>query len=313
MLTKELLTANAALSGLTEEQISAITTLSQNDENSVIGSRIGEIYRQLDDTIAKSTGIARNGDEKTYLYLERAAKLMAEKAKGADALTKQVAELTKEKQALEKAIADGASDEETKKALSKAQKDLANVTKEYTKLQSDMTKIKEAHASEMLNMSIDNELNMAKGSLKFKQEFPKSVTDVIMSQAVAKVKGMNPAFIDNGKGGKVLAFMGEDGTPLRNSENQLNPYTAEELLRKELKDMGVLAEQRVQQGAGGKGGQPTNKTTTMDISGAKTRVEAVDIITNNLLQQGMVVGSKQFDEAMHAAYVDNNVKNLPER
>lgn len=313
MLTKELLIANAALSDLTEEQINAITTLSQNDENSVIGSRIGEIYRQLDDTIAKSTGIARNGDEKTYLYLERAAKQMAEKAKGADALTKQVDELTKEKQALEKAIADGASDEETKKALSKAQKDLANVTKEYTKLQSDMTKIKEAHASEMLNMSIDNELNMAKGSIKFKQEFPQSVTDVIMSQAVAKVKGMNPAFIDNGKGGKVLAFMGDDGTPLRNSENQLNPYTAEELLRKELKDMGVLAEQRVQQGAGGKGGQSIEKTTTMDISGAKTRVEAVDIITNNLLQQGMVVGSKQFDEAMHAAYVGNNVKNLPER
>ena len=52
-LTKELLTANAVLTGLTDEQITAITTLSQNDENSVIGSRIGEIYRQMDETIAK--------------------------------------------------------------------------------------------------------------------------------------------------------------------------------------------------------------------------------------------------------------------
>ena len=36
-LTREILVANAALSGLTDEQINAITTLSQNDENSVIG------------------------------------------------------------------------------------------------------------------------------------------------------------------------------------------------------------------------------------------------------------------------------------
>ena len=34
MLTREILVANAALSGLSDEQITAITTLSQNDENS---------------------------------------------------------------------------------------------------------------------------------------------------------------------------------------------------------------------------------------------------------------------------------------
>ena len=32
MLTREILIANAALSGLTDEQIAAITTLSANDE-----------------------------------------------------------------------------------------------------------------------------------------------------------------------------------------------------------------------------------------------------------------------------------------
>lgn len=36
MLTREILAANAQLSGLTEEQIKAIITLSENDENSVI-------------------------------------------------------------------------------------------------------------------------------------------------------------------------------------------------------------------------------------------------------------------------------------
>ena len=48
MLTREILVANAALSGLSDEQITAITTLSQNDENSVIAKKTGEIYGDLD-------------------------------------------------------------------------------------------------------------------------------------------------------------------------------------------------------------------------------------------------------------------------
>ena len=44
MLTKETLIANEALAGLTDEQITAITTLSQNDENTVIGQKFGEVY-----------------------------------------------------------------------------------------------------------------------------------------------------------------------------------------------------------------------------------------------------------------------------
>lgn len=38
-LTSEVLRANAALAGLTDEQIAAITTLSANDENSVIAKK----------------------------------------------------------------------------------------------------------------------------------------------------------------------------------------------------------------------------------------------------------------------------------
>ena len=48
MLTREILVANAALAGLTDEQIAAITTLSANDENSVIAKKTGEIYGGLD-------------------------------------------------------------------------------------------------------------------------------------------------------------------------------------------------------------------------------------------------------------------------
>lgn len=42
MLTREILVANAALAGLTDEQLTAITTLSVNDENSVIAKKPGK-------------------------------------------------------------------------------------------------------------------------------------------------------------------------------------------------------------------------------------------------------------------------------
>lgn len=93
MLTREIIAANAALAGLTEEQINTIVTLSQNDENAVIGARIGEIYRQMDTTIAEATGVARNGDEKTYLYLARATKTLKEQADSVTGLNAKITEL----------------------------------------------------------------------------------------------------------------------------------------------------------------------------------------------------------------------------
>lgn len=314
-LTREILTANAVLSGLTDEQINAITTLSQNDENTVIGQRIGEIYRQMDATIATATGIQRNGDEKTYNYLERATAELAEKAKGVDGLNRQITDLTKEKTRLEKVIADGAGDAETRKALEQTRKDLAAVTKQFTELKTEYDSAKQQHATELFNVKIDQEIGVATAAIKFKDGFPSSVTGVLLNQAIEKVKGMNPEYIDDGKGGKVLAFKDENGAIMRNPENQLNPYTANDLITKELKGMGVLHEGRQQTGGGTQqpGGGNGGSGGTIDISGARTRVEAYDAIAASLMAQGLINGSAEFDKAMSQAWKDNNVASLPEK
>jgi hypothetical protein len=311
MLTQEIIKQQSALASLTDEQVNAIVTLSQNDESAVIGQRIGELYRQLDATIARETGIERNGDEKTYLYLERAAKALAERAKDADGLTKQVETLTKEKSKLEKAIAEGTGGEEAKKALAQAQKDLAAVTKQFTELKADYDNVKAQHEKELFGIKVENEINAATAGLKFKSDFPASVTSVILSQAIQKVKGMNPEFIDDGKGGKTLAFKDETGAVKRNPENQLNPYTAGELLTKELKEMGVLDEGRKVTGTGTKPPTGAMGSTSVDVSGARTRSEANEIITQQLMQQGLVNGSEAFQAALNQAWKDNNIAALP--
>ena len=59
-LTIDVLRANAALAGLTDEQLTAITTLSVNDENSVIAKKTGEIYGGLDADIYRQERNRKN-------------------------------------------------------------------------------------------------------------------------------------------------------------------------------------------------------------------------------------------------------------
>lgn len=314
MLTKEIIIATAALSGLTDEQIDAITTLSQNDENSVIARKTGEIYGALDTDIFEVSGVAKNGTEKTYDYAKRVLGEMKTKVANIDAMQKQISILTKEKAFLEKAIADGTGDAETAKALKQAKADLANITSQYNDLNDKYQKAQTNHDNELFGIRVENALQTAAAGIKFKAELPESVTGIIMRQAMDKIKCMTPEYIDDGKGGKIIAFKGEDGAILRNPNNQLNPYTPGELLAKELDTMDVIDKGRHGAG-GGTRAQLPGKTSGagIDVSGAKSRVEATDIISKALMAQGMTVGSDDYDRAMTQAWKDNNISALPEQ
>lgn len=313
MITIEMLNTQQELVGLTDAQKQAIALLSKNDEEVVIGNRFREVYNQLDATIAKETGIARNGDEKTYLYLERASRMLAEKANSVSGLNAKIQELTNEKNRLQKAIDEGTQDENLKKQLSQAQKDLANVTEKFNTLKADYDKAKSDHATELLNIRIDNEITSATAGIKFKADLPETATKVLLQQAIEKVKGLKHEYIDDGKGGKTLQFKNADDSVMRNAENSLLPYTAGELVTRELKAMGVLDEGRQQQG-GGTNAPKVVKTAegiVVDITGAQTRTQATEMITQALLKQGIANGSAEFQEAMTKAWKDNNVEALP--
>lgn len=315
-LTSEVLRANAALAGLTDEQIAAITTLSANDENSVIAKKTGEIYGGLDADILAVSGIAKNGTEKTFDYAKRVVAEFKTKAEGATGLQSQIESLTKEKARLEKAIADGATDAETAKALKQAKADLTAVTTQFNELKTKYDETEQNYQKELFGVRIEGALQTATAGLKFKAGLPESATKVLLAQAVEKIKGMNPEFIDDGNGGKILAFKDETGAIMRNPNNQLNPYTPGDLLTRELETMGILDKGR--QAAGGgttppAGGSGAGGGSTIDVSGAKTRVEAYDAIAAGLMVQGLTAGSEKFDAAMKQAWQDNNVAALPEK
>ena len=317
-LTTELLKANAATAGLSDDQLNAIVEMSKNDETAVIGQKTGEIYGGLDADILAASGIAKNGAEKTYDYAKRVIGEIKGQAGNAAELQTKVSELEKEKSRLETVIAKGGGDAETKRQLDQARADLANVTKEYTELKTRYDDSEKNYAKQLMDVRMDGEFARAESSVKFKADLPKSVTSVLMQQAIAKVKAMSPEYIDDGTGtgNKVLAFKDSTGAIMRNPETNLNPYTAEQLVRKELNAMGVLDLGRKQTGAGsGAGSGDGDGGGSMDISGARTQSEANNIISKALMAQGMTIGSKQYQDAFDKAWKENSatLKSLPIR
>ena len=311
-LTSETLKGNAELSGLNDQQIAAIVQMSQNDENDVIGSRIGEVYRTMDETITSVTGVKRDGDEKTYNFLKRAATELKQKADGASKYTEEIATLKAEKTRLEGLVAKGAGGEEAQKQLAQAKADLENVQKEFASLKRQSEKQKEEYEKQIFGVRVDNEIKNSINGIKFKTDLPESVTKLLLEQAVEKVKAFNPTYEDDGKGGKVLSFRNADNSIMRNAATNLQPFTARELVERELETLGVLAG-KAAPGAGtqappvgGSGG------VVVDLSAARTRKEFTEIATQTLLQQGKTIGSNEFDTALQEIYKSNEgYKDLP--
>lgn len=315
MITKEILVANAALAGLTDDQINAIITINNNDVAGEIDRKTSETYQRFDQLIKEATGEDRlmgATPEKTYDYLPRAIQAMKNKLGDTPALQTQIQNLQAEKTRLESELAKGAG-AEVQRQLDQTKAELANTKNQYNELQAQLTKAKEDHQKEVFGIRVDNDLAVASQGMQFKSEIPASVQTVLLQNAYTKIKGMSPDYIDDGNGGKRLVFRGQDGAVLNNPENQLNPYTAGELLAKELKD--VLATKREVPGGGTQplGGGSGTEAQTVDVSSAKNQMEANELLTKQFLAQGMTIGSNEFQEAMDKAWKDNNIVNLPLR
>lgn len=307
MLTREILRQNAAFAELSDDILSQIEQMSRNDEETVIGKRIGEIHQQYDKTIFETTGIARNGDEKSYKYLERAAKSLREKVQNADSLNDKIAALEKEKEELKKKITEGGGEE-----LQAVNAELAKTKQQYNALKKQMDEREGEYKKQLFDVQVGFDMSQAVSGLKLRADIPEAAARVLVESAVNKVKtSYNPEYVET-NGVKKLVFKDENGVTLNNPQNSLEPYTAKELLQNELKTMGILDEGRKQTGSGTHGGSGgSGGGSSVDISGAKTQVEANDLIKIALNKQGLVYGSSEYQQAFDKAWVDNNITQLP--
>lgn len=313
MLTIEMLQQNSTLTGLSEAQLNAIAEMSRNDENTVIGTKIGALHGQYDSDILGITGIAKNQGEKSYDYAKRVLTEYKQQIASTATIQAQLANAKNEITSLKQKLADGAGDETLKQQLKDAKALATQLQQQLTQQVNDAVKQKETYEKQIKDIYVDNAFGEAVSDLKFKPGITDGIKTVLLTAAKAEVltKG-TPDFID-ANGTKVLVFRGADGNVLNNPANNLNPYTVKDLLlQTSIKDVIDLSKPQAGGGTRGNTGG-TGGENLLDLSGAKTQVEADKIIEAHLLSNGLTRDSAEFAEKLTTLRNENNVSQLPIR
>lgn len=314
MLTIDMLKQSAALAGLSEAQFTAIAEMSKNDENTVIGTKIGALHGQYDTDIFGITGIKKNDGEKSYEYAKRVLNSYKSKIDASKAVKEQLDAANAKVQELQAKLEKGVGDEELKKQLKDAKNQATQLQAQLQAKEAEFKTKNEALANEIKQTHVDYAFQAATTGLKFKAGITEPIQKTLLNAAKAEVfaKG-TPDFIDDGQGGKKLVLRDAAGNILNNPANNLNPYTIKELVMetslKDVIDTGLQQSGGGTTRPGGQGGQ----SGTFDLSGIKTQIEADRAIETYLLSTGLTRDSSEFAEQSLQLRNENNVASLPIR
>ena len=313
MLTIEMLKQSSALGGLTDAQMQAITEMSRNDENTVIGTKIGALHGQYDTDIFGITGISKNSGEKSYDYAKRVLAEYKSKVEASKAIKTELEQAKAKVTELQTKLESNAADETLRQQLKDSK---AQVTQLQAQLQAKgteyTTKVAE-YEKELKNTHIDYAFKAATAGLKFKEGITEPIQKTLLAAAKNEVlaKG-TPDFIDDGQGGKRIVLRDTHGNILNNHKNNLNPYTLSELVMEtSLKD--IIDTGRIQTGGGtGNGGNGGGAGKgTLDLSGIRTQLEADRAIESYLLSNGLTRDSADFASQSLQLRTENKVSELP--
>lgn len=314
MLTVELLKQNTALASLSDDILSVISEMSKNDENTVIGTRIGALHGQYDADILSVTGIKKNDGEKSYDYAKRVLAKYKKEVDSATSLKQSLEDANAKVTELQSQIEAQKGNETLAQQLKDAKTQVSQLQAKLTAKETELTTKKQEYDAAIKNTHIDYAFKAAIGELTFKSSISEPIQKALISAAKAEVlaKG-TPDLITDTSGNQILVLRGADGNIINNPNNSLNPYTIKELVMETaIKD--ALETGHEQKGGGTKGkGGPSKGASLVDLTNAKTQVEASDIISKYLLANGLTRDSQEFADQFMQLRADNNVANLPIR
>lgn len=311
-LSIETLRAEQGLTGLTDEQITTIVALSQADEDTVVGTRIGEIHSSYEQDILKLTGIAKNQNEKAYDYNKR---VLSTYKNNVAKLTTDMTTLKTEKETLEKQIKDGSTDEAVKTQLATVTQQLSDLKNELNQKTEYITKLETEHKSALMQAKVDFQFEVANKAIKFKSGYSDSIANILLQQAKNEI--MNkfvPDFVEDDKGNNTLVFRNKDTNEIaRNPKNGLQPYTITELYDTTIIKDAIDKERKQPGGGTGPNNKRSSSEAAFDLSGAKTQTQADNIIYQYLMEKGITRGSMEFAAEQKKLRDENEVSKLPIR
>lgn len=289
---------------ITDEQLANLLTAVNNAEQAQLSRKIGELHGQYDADVTSVTGLAKNSGEKSYDFVKRVLGDYKTQLEAANAKVT----------SLEEKIAKGANNEQLKQELTDAKKLAEQVKGQLTEKEGELTRLKEEHAKELVNMRFDSEFSAAAAGLKFKTGISEAVQSALLQSAKREILAKGTVEIADVNGSKVVQMRDSNNEVLRNKGNAYNPYTVAELLKetsiKDVLDSGTtVGGSTVPPTGSGAGGQ----TVTLDFTNIRTQLEADTAIENYLLQQGFTRDQVEFGEKAFQLRQDNNVSALPMR
>jgi len=301
MINKEILTNNVP--ELSEEQATKLETIFNN----ALGQRIGEIHGQYDADILAVTGRQKPSGVKTYEHMKSILTEFKNNTSGEE-LKSQLEALKAEKQTLEEKLKSGEGSE-VWTAKIQEKDNMINQLKTGFEAEKNEWQKQLAEKDQRMTANQENqEFDKAFSGLKRKDYsvISESLQQAAFKQEVADLKAETTRVFENGK----MIFKDKDGKTLLNKKNNLEPYTATELLaeRKAIKD--ILDEGKHAAGAG-TGAQGVNNKVSISIGAAKTRVEGTEAIRTALFAEGLTVNDPEFQKRFDTAYKENEISKLP--
>lgn len=292
-----------SVEGLTDEQIQAIESLSKNDEDQVIGKRIGEVHQSYENDFKELTGFDKENGEKSYNFIKRGVTSLIDKSTSSSELESNYNSLLQEKEELMNKIKEGKGNEE--------------ISTKYDSLKNEMSSLKTQYENSLLekDQQISKILEeqklgritsiLKKSAPSLNESLNENQRSMILDTTLSSV--LNKYNVDL-EGDSLVFKSKDDDTILRNKDNYLQPFTANEILKNELSDW--IGNEKTKTGGGGSS-QNGKTNHSLIISGAKNRIEADMMIDKHLKEQGLQRGSMEFVTKKRELRKENNVSELP--
>ena len=271
-----------------------------------IGSKVAEIYTNIDNDIFETLGIRKKAEQKTYDFLKTDIFSDLKKLKASSLSDDEKAKKIKELEETNKTLLEKSTNSEfwhkTHEEAVKVWKDKEN---EYE------TKLKTIN-SKVVESAVNTDLTMGLSGLKFNANIPKEAVDAMINNVKSEI--IKSAKID--ENGKVI-YQKPDGTPWLGKD-----YT-------QISAQGIFAEKLssiIDTESKGGGGAPTKGKSSIEITGEgdksvkklvldvekfNSKISFADEVEKTLISNGIERGTAEWNKLQDTAYLEYKVAELP--
>lgn len=315
MLTKEAIKQSDKLKDLSDDAVSEILTLHNQDLKQEKSEQASQFWENIDNDVEELTGTRKANGEKSYAFLKEQWKKTAADASRVKDLNDEVDMLKSAKSRLEQQVKDGKGDQALKDKIESLTTELNDAKAKARTIQDQLDKSTTDHATalsdkaaEIEKIRLENEFSSALPRLNFKDA--KIIDETTRGFAINGAKSKILEEYEPSKDAQGNFVWRKDGEIALNPDNGNKPYTTDELMAKNLS--GVLQGQRKATGTGQAPSGSGNGVASSFSTTATNKVQARRELSEYLVKsEGLVKGTPEFTARQTELDAEHELGKLP--